>query len=801
MDVGVAVMEQAFHRLRYSALTLATASAVGAGAWGLLRHRADADTAPAQVDASAESSAEAGVEPRVRQAIVPSERSPRLGAGLRSRYAPLSPDTIARGQSPDPEDRYAMFRGAAEPYSNAPTPAETNPAQSAPAETATAETTEANPLRQPFSTAPLAARSSEAAAAFLAGPPESVERVRYDQPAALGAAAPVADPGSVPPLKPLSSNPFDRPTELSPPAGQIAMPDPGSAPPTTLPADPTQGGPGFPRLSPPAAVNPPTGLPESNTLRGAGPGPTFAEANPAPSGAPKNETAEAAPEAGGFGPSKGPSAYSAPSDSRTADTQAEPGGALTDGPIGSGKPGERALEGSQQPSLVIEKIAPAEVQVGKPAKFVTKVRNVGRRTAQDVVVRDLAPAGTQLLATSPQAETLPSAEGEVVWRLGALSPGEERMLTMQLMPIEEGEIGSVATVAFAAEASARVRCTRPQLALRMTAPAKVLVGRQQIVVIELHNPGTGDATDVVLFERVPDNLTHAAGPAVEFEVGTLRPGETRRLELVMTAEQAGRVVNQITARAAGGISVDQQVEFEIVAPGLEVSVEGPSRRFLDRPATYVVNIENPGTAAAKDVQVVTHLPRGMKFVKANNMGEYDASNHAVYWSLAELPEGQSGAVELTTLPITAGDQTLRIEGRAREGLSDEASQQVRIEGIAAIAFEVRDLEDPIEVGGDTAYEVRVVNQGSKAATNIVVRAIAPAGLVMRSAKGPSPHEVRGAEVVFAPLATLEPGAEASYRIEARGATAGDQRLTVEVMTDDLQQPVRREESTQVFGDE
>ncbi len=40
-----------------------------------------------------------------------------------------------------------------------------------------------------------------------------------------------------------------------------------------------------------------------------------------------------------------------------------------------------------------------------------------------------------------------------------------------------------------------------------------------------------------------------------------------------------------------------------------------------------------------------------------------------------------------------------------------------VDGLAAIMFEVKDLEDPIEVGGETGYEVRVVNQGTKAATN------------------------------------------------------------------------------------
>ena len=51
---------------------------------------------------------------------------------------------------------------------------------------------------------------------------------------------------------------------------------------------------------------------------------------------------------------------------------------------GTGKPGEKALEGPQQPTLVIQKFAPGEIQVGKPAKFVVQVRNVGAQAADDV---------------------------------------------------------------------------------------------------------------------------------------------------------------------------------------------------------------------------------------------------------------------------------------------------------------------------------------------------------------------------------------------------------------------------------
>ena len=53
--------------------------------------------------------------------------------------------------------------------------------------------------------------------------------------------------------------------------------------------------------------------------------------------------------------------------------------------------------------------------------------------------------------------------GELVWSLGTLKPGGGTSVEMQIMPTEEGEVGSVATVRFQADATARSIVTRPKL--------------------------------------------------------------------------------------------------------------------------------------------------------------------------------------------------------------------------------------------------------------------------------------------------------------------------------------------------
>ncbi len=465
---------------------------------------------------------------------------------------------------------------------------------------------------------------------------------------------------------------------------------------------------------------------------------------------------------------------------------------------GTGRPGGRELNGPQEGSLVVEKRGPEEVRVGQTSRFLITVRNTSQSTAKNVALYDEIPEGAELVGAIPPAAR---ENGRLAWRLGSIAPGEERSVEVRVKPLREGTIGSVASVSFETMASAAMRSTRPQLAIRIRAAERVLVGKKQLVQIELHNPGTGMATGVVLVEDVPDNLRHEAGPELEMEIGTLAPGETRRLDLTLTAAQAGRAVNTVTAFANGDLRAEKSIAFDVVAASLDVSIDGPKRRYLERPATYTININNPGSAPAKEVRLVTHLPQGLKFVSANNMGEYDNQTHSVYWSLAELPEGERGAVEVVGLPITAGEHTLRVEGEALNGLKATESQRLLIEGIASLAFDVRDLQDPIEVGAEAAYDVVVTNEGTKAASAVRVVLEAPVGMKVVSAKGHTAHRLSDDRVEFAPIARLEPGVKVLYRVRLRGELPGDQRVTVSVESEDLRTPIRREESTRVFGDE
>lgn len=459
-------------------------------------------------------------------------------------------------------------------------------------------------------------------------------------------------------------------------------------------------------------------------------------------------------------------------------------------------PGDRRLEGLQSPSVVIQKRAPSEVKVGKPASFVIHVQNVGSVEALDVQIHDRVPDGMRLIDASPA----PSEQaGILVWSLGSMPAGDERTVTMQLIPEQEGELGSVARVSFEAAASVRTISTRPELKIVQRAPEQVLIGQQLEIEVEVSNPGTGSATGVIVQEDVPEGLDHPKGKQLDNFLGDLAAGEVRHQVLRLRAVAPGVIENQIRLTADDGLTAIHSVAVEVIAPEVQVGLAGPTRRFLERQATYQLEIANTGTADATNVEIVAQLDRGFTFVSTDFEGQYDPARHAVYWSLANLPKGKNGKVPLTLLPVEEGNRKIMIEAKADLGAVAQNESFVTVESLAELSFQISDSSDPIEVGGETTYEIRLTNSGSRDDTNVRVQLQLPPGIERISADGDAQEDGRGG-IFFAPKTQMPANSDLVYRVRVRGTNPGTHIVKAIVTSDQSTVPVTKEESTMVYSD-
>ena len=464
------------------------------------------------------------------------------------------------------------------------------------------------------------------------------------------------------------------------------------------------------------------------------------------------------------------------------------------------RPGDRQLDGAQTPSLSIEKIAPREIQVNQTARFRLVIRNTGRVAADDVTVDDQVPDSTEFENSTPQPRHR-GAQGQIQWHLGTLQPGEERTIEIDLRPLRPGEIGSVAQVSFSTKASMRSLVTQPILSIEHTAPAKVLIGDKLTLNITVSNTGSGVAKDVIIQETVPPQLSFSDQfRDLEYSVGTLAPGQSRNVQLTLHAAQIGKFKNVIQAVAEGLPPVQHATDIEVTAPRLQLTSEGPHKRYLKRDAAFEFTLANQGTASATNIDLIAKLPRGLRFNNTNNQGQYDPGTHAVYWSLAQLNAGQSASVRIEVQPSETGAQDIEFIASADLRQKESTLHKLIVEHLVDVHFEIDDVDDHIEIGSHTDYRIRIVNQGTKPATNVRFSVNFDAGIKPVRVNGGLSADIRGQQVDFPSIANLNPGEEVVVSITGQGQTAGDHRVSANLQADGRAIDITKQESTRVYAD-
>ncbi len=583
----------------------------------------------------------------------------------------------------------------------------------------------------------------------------------------------------------------------------------------SLPIEPSSTGFGAPSISTPPRMHTdtdPSNLPSPSRLPSYAPSPSIQELPPvATLGTPLPSNSISSPN---FPPSayspRGSTANSAPNaDAPTISTPSNlstnsttPNTVSSPKSVGfsSSAPGLRQLDGSQNPSLEIQKRAPHEVQVGIPSTFTVLVRNVGNATAYDVNVVDSVPKGARLVRTSPQAQQV--GQNGLTWKLGEMGAGAEQTITIELVPESEGEIGSVASVNFAAQASVRTMSTQPKLVVKQLLEPVVMGGQSVKIMIEVSNVGTGTARNVRLEEDVPANMRHASGAHVlELPLGDLAPGESQKHDIELTAVSAGKVSNILRAVADNANSNESSAPIEAVSPKLQISLDGPKLRYLERQATYTASITNTGTAMATNVDLIVYLPSGLQFNSAENGGEYIPNQRAVIWQLTELAAGKTASTKVTLLPVEEGDFVLRMQANADSVRADAVEKPVRVEGQSELAFSIEDDNDPIETDGQTTHIIKIVNNGTRVDNDVQLQIDLPEGASVEQVHAPVNYQVVQRAIQFSPIAQMKSKDQQTIRITVRHTREGTHVLRAQLRSKLRPGAVIKEESTQVYRDQ
>jgi uncharacterized repeat protein (TIGR01451 family) len=451
----------------------------------------------------------------------------------------------------------------------------------------------------------------------------------------------------------------------------------------------------------------------------------------------------------------------------------------------------------QEPAVSLEWFGPPTAKIGQTNTYNLVVRNTCSIPVQQVLVRVRVPAGITCSETTPKAV---AEDSVLVWELGALQPRQEKDLQMKLLAEKRGDPTPQAWVTFTGSSIMRIKVREPKLAVKASGPKKVLVGETTTFILAVNNPGDGVAEQVKIHAVLSEGLENARGPKLEYDIGNLAGGETRNVAVQCVSKAGGVQTCDVAVEADGGLHAKDSAGINVSVPRLELQMTGPALRYLGRKALYTLKVRNPGDAPARNVTVSHLVPEGFKVLAASDGGRYDLSTRTVSWYLGEIGPGQAHEVKLEAQAVNPGELKHKANVVGSRGLNAESECTTRVEGLSALMLEMVDTEDPIEVGSETAYEVRITNTGSKVETNIRLAAVIPDKMEFKHAIGPVRFHAEGKTIVFEPLEKLAPRADAIFRINVKAVDPGIVRFKVQMTSTSLTEPVIKMEATRIYSD-
>ncbi len=457
-----------------------------------------------------------------------------------------------------------------------------------------------------------------------------------------------------------------------------------------------------------------------------------------------------------------------------------------------------APRGPQRPELKIEKIAPPNATLNQPMVYTIVIRNVGDSAANAVVVEDQIPMGTKLSGTIPRAELTGK---KLIWRLGTIKPGDLKEIQVKVVPVAEGQVGSVATVNFTAEVSSRTTIASPKLSVKLTASPQVRVNETVTLNFVITNNGSVDAHRVVLRNLIPENLKlpDVAERDLEYDMGTIPAGKSQTVQLPLTAVRPGKVVNRAVITVDGASAAEQQVEINVIGQIVGLSRHGQTNWFVGRPVEFENRLTNNSLNPTNNTVIVESLPNTVEFVSASEGGRFDPKQRTVTWHVPHLDPNQTLSLKIKVTPKAIGNHagSVQISENNRKGASTD--YQFRAIGTSDLKIEFSEKAEAYSKGEQFTTRMVIRNKGSGAASNVAVRVTLPAELQFVSVRGPAGHTISGREIIFEPINEIGGQGNVHFDLTLKAVQTGDSKLQIELQSAQFKKPLVHEEALVIFG--
>jgi uncharacterized repeat protein (TIGR01451 family) len=229
---------------------------------------------------------------------------------------------------------------------------------------------------------------------------------------------------------------------------------------------------------------------------------------------------------------------------------------------------------------------------------------------------------------------------------------------------------------------------------------------------------------------------------------------------------------------------------------LALECRAPAEAPVGHPVEVCFTVRNTGNVPESGIEVALPLPPG---VTATNLaGDVILAEGRLRWPLDTLKPDETREVCVSVVSARPGALDFAAAASGAKAPPAESRCATLVLGVPAILVEVKDLADPVEVGGEVTYTIDVTNQGSAPLKGLRLTAPVPDSQEFLRATGPAAVTLAEGVLSSEPLAQLDPQAVASWLVVMKAAKESDSRFRVGVRVENFAKPVDEVESTQQY---
>jgi len=245
-------------------------------------------------------------------------------------------------------------------------------------------------------------------------------------------------------------------------------------------------------------------------------------------------------------------------------------------------------------------------------------------------------------------------------------------------------------------------------------------------------------------------------------------------------------------KACSNFWVEEQLPRPV--PLLELSCSAPTESPIPKSITVCNSLSNRGEVTEALAMLSMQTPANMRLDSTTGDAVHEDDGD-ITWTLANLAPGESQTRCATLTPLQLGP--LSFKSAATGKRSNDASTQCdsQVVGVPAVLLEVVDLADPVLVGNEVVYVIRVLNQGTLPLTNVKIVARMEEAQSYLSGSGATEVVTDGDLIGPGIVPLLNPKEVVEWRIVVKAEQAGDIRFNVGLHADQFSRAILETEAT------